>query len=210
MRRAICSWAVPPLGDVADLDGVAVVILAAGSSQRLGRPKQLMQLDGKPLVQHVVDAAAAAGVAEILVVLGHEGEAVGASLDMPAQGRVVANPSYASGQASSLRAGIRALDAATRRAVVLLGDQPRIDPQLIRAVAEHPGDICRASYRGVPGHPVAFDRSVWDALLTLDGDRGARDLIAAHPERVATVDVASDPPRDLDTEDDAKALGATG
>ena len=195
---------------MADLASVGAVILAAGSSRRLGRPKQLLTLDGKPLLQHVIDAAAAAGAAEIIVVLGHESRRVAESITMPSNGRVVINPAHATGQASSLRTGIMALGAAVRRAVVLLGDQPRVDAHVIRAVGVANGAICRASYRGVPGHPVAFDRELWGDLTAIDGDRGARDLIAARPEPVTAIDVDAEPPGDVDTDDDAVRIGARG
>ncbi len=192
---------------MADLSSVGVVILAAGSSRRLGRPKQLLEIDGTPLVRCVVDRALSAGVHEVIVVVGNRSADVAAAL-AGASVRTVLNPDYATGQASSLRVGVAALSEQVDRALILLGDQPHIPFEAIAGVAVGPGPIRRAHYRGVPAHPVAFDRAIWDDLVTLDGDRGARDLLAAHPEWVQIVEIDGPVPQDVDTEDDAQALGA--
>ena len=181
-------------------------MLAAGSSRRLGRPKQLLAIDGRPLLQHAVDAAAAAGVGEVVVVLGAAMDEIVAAVELPAGARVVANPDHASGQASSLRAGLDALGADVGRAVVLLGDQPRVPVEAIRAVAAAPGPIARAAYRGSPGHPVAFDRRVWPELRAVTGDRGARDVMARHPGWVTAVALDAPAPGDVDTEEDYRRL----
>lgn len=187
---------------------VGAIVLAAGSSRRLGRPKQLLVLDGKPLLQHVVDAAADAELAEIVVVLGHATRRIRAAITLPAGGRIVDNLEHAYGQSTSLRAGIEALGPRITRALVLLGDQPRIAPDAIRAVAAARGPICRANYRQGPGHPVSFARAIWPELVGLRGDSGARDLIAADPGRVHDVAIDRDRPTDIDTEADAREAGA--
>ena len=185
---------------------IAGVVLAAGTSSRLGRPKQLLPLQGKPLTQHVVDATIAAGLDEVVVVLGHAAEEVEAGLELPPPARAVVNPDYEAGQSSSLRTGLRALGPDVKAAVILLGDQPGIQFDVIRRVVrvyEDTGDpVVRASYEGKLGHPVLFDRKLWSELQQVEGDRGARDLLAAHPEWVATVEVKGDPPGDVDDWDD--------
>jgi molybdenum cofactor cytidylyltransferase len=191
---------------VADRSTVGAVILAAGSSRRLGRPKQLLLLEGKPLIGYVVDLALAAELGEIVVVLGHEHEAVRGALG--ASVRTVVNEDHAAGQGSSLRVGIEALGDRITRAVVLLGDQPHVPLDAVVAVSEGPGPIRRARYRGTFGHPVAFDRDWWGELTRIDGDRGARDLLTAQAALVQAVDVDVLVPRDVDTPEDAQALGA--
>lgn len=183
-----------------------VVVLAAGASRRLGRPKQLLELDGRPLLQHALDAASAASPAQIVVVLGHRSAEVSASIDLPAGAAVTVNPEYASGQASSLRVGVGALADGIGRAVIVLSDQPRVTGNAIRAVALAPGPIARATYGGVPGHPVAFDRELWPELAAVDGDRGARDLLVRHAARVTAVELGGEPPRDVDTDEDYRRL----
>ncbi len=122
---------------------ISGIVLAAGSSSRLGRPKQLLELAGKLVLQHVVDAAAAAPLDEILVVLGHSAGEVADRLALPAHGRVVLNPDHALGQSTSLQAGLRAAAPGADAAVVLLGDQPGIRPEAIR----HGGGLRAAQRR---------------------------------------------------------------
>ena len=195
---------------MADLDSVGVVILAAGSSRRLGRPKQLLDLDGKPLLQHVVDVAGLAGVGDLVVVLGHVADKVMGAIKLPPIARFVVNLDHVTGQASSLRAGLGALGPGIDRAVILLGDQPRIAVEAIRDVAVGPGPIRRTRYRDAPGHPIAFDRVVWDHLMAIDGDRGARDLMAAHPELIHDIARDAPLPSDVDTSADATEIGSSG
>jgi len=185
---------------------IAGVILAAGASARLGTPKQLLPLQSRPLLQHVVDAAAAAALNPIVVVLGHRASEIEDGLQLPDRARIVLNPDYMGGQATSLRAGLAALEADVRAAVILLGDQPRVSTAAIReAVATYErtgGPVIRTAYRGRPGHPVVLDRGVWPAVMAERGDRGAREVLAAHPEWIVTLEREEDPPIDVDTEED--------
>jgi len=189
---------------------ISGILLAGGTSSRLGRPKQLMELGGRPVLQHVVDAAAAAGLDELVVVLGHRAEDVAAALTLPATARAVVNPDYATGQASSMRTGLAAASPSSEAALLLLGDQPAMRPADIRAVVAAyragAGPVVQGSYRGTPGHPVLFDRSVWPDLLAVEGDRGARDVLKAHPDWVVRVDLDADLPADLDTMEDYERM----
>lgn len=194
-----------------NLASVGVIILAAGSSRRIGRPKQLLDLEGKPLLQHVIDAAEAAGVDEIVLVLGHMADAIAAAVTLPRNARVVVNPDHATGQASSLRVGLEALGGGIDRAVVVLGDQPRVRSEAIRAVAAAARPIARAVYAGEPSHPVAFDRSTWEELSSVVGDQGARALLAARAAEVCAVELGGAPPADVDTEAEyLRVRGALG
>ena len=187
-----------------------MVVLAAGSSRRLGRPKQLLDLDGRPILQHVIDAAAASDPEQIVVVLGHRAREIRAALTLPPGAIVAMNPDFATGQASSLRVGLDAVAESIARAVVLLGDQPSVTAEAIRAVGEAPGPIARATYGGAPSHPVAFDRVLWPELRAVDGDRGARDVILAHADDVTTVEIGGGPPGDVDTDEDYRRLTSKG
>ena len=184
----------------------AVVVLAAGASRRLGRPKQLLELDGRPLLQHALDAASAASPAQIVVVLGHLAPEIRASIDLPAGAAVTVNPEYATGQASSLRAGIDALGDAIGRAVIVLGDQPRVTGEAIRAVALAPGPIARATYGGVAGPPRGLRSR---ALAGAHGGRrrpGRAGLLVRHAAQVTAVELGGEPPSDVDTDEDYRRL----
>ena len=195
------------------------VVLAAGASTRLGRPKQLLPLAGRPLLQHVLDEAAASSLDEVILVLGHRAEEIRAALALPARrpDRVVVNPEHAAGQSGSLRLGLRSADPRATGAAILLGDQPGVTARLIDRVAAafRAGDapVARPVYaaggRRVLGHPVVLARRIWPEVERLGGDQGARTLLAAHPDWVLEVPVEGEPPADVDTwEDYERAVDA--
>ena len=189
---------------------ISGVILAAGRSARLGRPKQLLPLAGQPLLVHVLRHAAASALDEVILVLGHEAAAIAAAVGDWGQ-RLVLNPDHAAGQSTSLRAGLAALDPATNGALFLLGDQPQVGPTvidgLIAAHSARGGRIMVPRYGGQPGNPVLFARALFPELARVTGDEGARSVVRAHPNDVIHVDVGpGPPPRDVDTEEDYAAL----
>jgi CTP:molybdopterin cytidylyltransferase MocA len=156
---------------------VSGLVLAAGAGTRFGEAtKQLAPLRGKPLLQHAVDAMSA--VLPCVVVLGYEAETIRARVDLAAVDVVVCDE-WERGQAFSLRRGVEAL-AGADAAVVTLGDQPFITPQVIMGALDHLEgyDAVRVVYGGAPGHPVVLGRRVMDAVGELDGDAGARELLA--------------------------------
>lgn len=182
---------------------VTGIVLAAGTSSRLGRPKQLLDLAGKPVLQHVLETLRAAGVDEIVVVLGHRADEVAAALPAAAEARLAINPDFGSGQSTSFRTGLRAASDRSDAAVILLGDQPGVRAQTVMTVIEawkrKPAPAVQAAYEGVPGHPVLFDRSVWSELEQAEGDEGARGILADHPLWRTLVEVGGSPPLDIDT-----------
>lgn len=195
----------------ADTPTVSAVILAAGTSSRMGATKQLLPLRSAPLLQHAIDRASSAGLEEIVVVLGHAAEEIRAALTLPKGARTVVNPDYVSGQASSLRVGLAAVDSRSGAAVILLGDQPEIRPEAIRAVIERyretEGPVVRARYGDEPGHPVLFDRSIWEELAErVEGDRGAGPVLEEHPEWVVWAPIEGPSPAEIDTPADFRRL----
>lgn len=156
----------------------AGLILAAGAGTRFGGTKQLAALRGRPLLEHAIEAMLGAGLDRVVVVLGHEAERIRSSVSFGSAEVVIAS-GWASGQAASLRAGVRAVFDASA-VVITLGDQPFITSSVIAAsLDELPGhDAVRAFYDGKPGHPVVFGRPVMEAIGSLEGDVGAREVLA--------------------------------
>lgn len=202
-RRADASVANAELAEIAGL------VLAAGMSTRLGRPKQLLEIDGAPLVAHVVDRAVAGGLDPVIVVTGHDAPGVERALHTR-DVVIVDNPAYASGQSTSLAAGVRALEPSVDAVVILLSDQPTIDPLVIESLvdARRAGaPLAMAQYGTTPSHPVLFGRELFSDLLAIRGDEGARSVIRRHLAHLVLVDGgSSEPPPDVDTEDAYAAL----
>ena len=184
---------------------IGAVVLAAGEGSRFGGPKQLAELDGRPLLEHVLVAAAAVPALErIVVVLGARAEEIRERVELHGASVVVAED-WAEGQAASLRAGLTALDDVDG-ALILLGDQPGITPAAIEAVLSHFDGTraLRAVYDGAPGHPVVLPRALVPAALELQGNEGARELLEASGVRRIEVShlcepVDVDTPADLDS-----------
>jgi molybdenum cofactor cytidylyltransferase len=173
---------------------IAAVILAAGQSSRMGRHKLLLLLLGKPLLLHVVEAALAACVDEVVVVVGYQAAAV-RSLLAGYPVRLVENPDYQQGQSTSLRAGILALEPEVEAALFLLGDQPLVPATLLnRLIAVYRAeqrDVVVPTYAGQRGNPVLFSRALFPQLQAITGDQGGRSVLmtAQRDGRVATVAV---------------------
>jgi molybdenum cofactor cytidylyltransferase len=177
-----------------DSRNVAAVILAAGRSTRMGGPNKLLaELGGKALVRIVTEQALASKAKDVIVVTGHQAEQVEQAL----QGlkvKFVRNPDFASGLASSVKTGIAAAPESADGAVVCLGDMPLISSdiidRLIEAFAPDRGNLIAVPVSdGRRGNPVLWSRRFFNELMTLDGDIGARHLIAKHGEAVAEVPV---------------------
>jgi molybdenum cofactor cytidylyltransferase len=183
---------------------IAAVILAAGQSSRMGRNKLLLELAGKPLIAHVADHVLALGLPEIVVVLGHEADAVRRALgDRPL--RFVSAADYASGMSASLKAGLTALSPQIDAALVLLGDMPLVSAALLRRLigAYNPLEgraIVLPVHGGKRGNPVLWDRRFFAEMQALAGDVGARHLIGSYGEQVAEVTAETTAIfRDIDT-----------
>jgi CTP:molybdopterin cytidylyltransferase MocA len=185
---------------------IAGLVLAAGASERFGGRKQLAMLDGRPLLEHVLIAMEAAPLDRVAVVLGsHAAEVVDG---VPLHGaEVVICPDWHEGLGASLRAGVAAFDGADAVAVTL-GDQPRISAEAIaRVVSQRGADelAVRATYGGVPGHPVLLERTLLSRVGDLRGDAGASELMHGVPIREVACDGLGSPV-DVDTVEALEAL----
>jgi molybdenum cofactor cytidylyltransferase len=173
---------------------VAAIVLAAGRATRMGGPNKLLaDLNGKPLVRIVCEQALASHAASVTVVTGHQADEVMAALH-GLDVSFVHNPDFAEGLATSVKTGIAAVSPDAAGAVVCLGDMPLIDAQLldrlIDAFAPDQGALIAVPVNdGRRGNPVLWSRRFFAELMTLDGDIGARHLIARHAEAVVEVPV---------------------
>ncbi len=176
---------------------IAAIVLAAGRSTRMGAANKLLaEVDGKPMVRRVVEAALASRARPVLVVTGHgesEVRAALAGLDVA----FAANPHYTTGLSSSLKAGISAASGTADGALILLGDMPRIESgqidRLIEAFVEAEGDaIVVPTHQGRRGNPVLWPSAHFAEMLQLEGDAGAKRLMAVHARDVREVDLDTD------------------
>lgn len=190
---------------------VAVVILAAGGSRRLGRPKQLEVVGGAPLLVRAVRTAQQSGCGPVLVVTGAEEHAVRALLaEIGANVTVVANPQWSAGQATSVRAALQALPATVAAVIFAPVDQPFLEPLLFRRLVNAwrtGADLVAPLVEGeLRGAPALFDRSYWDELAALQGDVGGRRVLQAHHAGVIPVPAEAAWLYDIDSEEDLRAL----
>lgn len=189
-------------------------ILAAGMSRRLGRPKQLLIVEGRPLIAHVVERALASRLDAVTVVIGHEAGAVRRAIS-PYDVTMLFNPDYAEGQSTSLITGVNGVRAGTDGIVVLLADQPGVCEAtidaLISARRETRAPIIMTTYGDVRSHPVLFGAETFNELRGITGDQGARDVIRRYGDRVKVVaDGRTSPPADVDTEEAYVAMVRDG
>lgn len=171
----------------------------------MGRPKLLLPVEGVPMLRRVVDAALASRCLETVVVLGAD-EAVYRPLLDGLPVRVVHNPEYAHGLATSLRAGVAALSPESRAVVVLLADQPWIGPDVIDTLIETYREgghrIVASAYAGTVGVPALFDAALFLELLTLEGDAGARAVIERYARHGVAVPLPEARAGDVDVPED--------
>lgn len=166
---------------------VAGLVLAAGAGRRFGGPKAVVEIDGERLVDRAVRTLRDGGAHPAYVVSG--------AVPLDVEGAtVVANPGWADGIGSSLRAGLAALPDEVSAVVVVLVDQPGLSADAVARLvsrADGPRTVASATYDGVLGHPVALGRDHWAEVARLAvGERGARPFLAAHPELVTLVECA--------------------
>jgi len=182
---------------------IAGLVLAAGAGVRFGadESKLLAELDGRPVLEWAVRAVCdVAELERVVVVLGSRADEVLAGVDFGRAEPVVCDD-WSHGQSVSLVCGLRALAGASK-VVVTLGDEPLVSAEVVALLAAAEGGT-RALYRGRPGHPVVLGPAELQALISLRGDRGARDLLRGGPT-IEVGHICSG--RDVDTPDDLEAI----
>ncbi len=198
---------------------IAGVLLAAGEARRFRKAagaqgpvtKLVAHHAGKPLVRHVAEAALAAGLSPLIVVTGHAQDAVSEALHSLAF-TAVHNAAYASGMASSLKAGLAAVPADAPAAIVLLGDMPLVSAALIAQLTEAFEQRPRALavvpvHEGVRGNPVLLSRALFAQIMELTGDAGARQVLRGRDADIIEIAVNEPAARiDIDTPDALRDL----
>jgi molybdenum cofactor cytidylyltransferase len=186
---------------------VAGLVLGAGGSSRLGQPKQLLAYGDGTLLGHVVGVARDCGFEQTIVAIGGAADEVRQRVDLDGT-EVVANRDYGEGCASSIVAALAVVDPRTDVLVLMLGDQPGVSARTVAKLVAGRGGaplaVCR--YEDGRGHPIAFGREMFGALSELHGDRGVWRLLDRGGGDVVEVAVAGPIPRDVDTEEDYRAV----
>ncbi|MGI8689597.1 MAG: nucleotidyltransferase family protein [Thermomicrobiales bacterium] len=190
---------------------VAAVVLAAGASTRLGQPKQLAPIGGRPALAYTLDALRASSVDRVVLVLGHSADEIAAALDLT-DITVVHNDAYAEGQSTSVLAGVKALGDDVAAALMVVGDQPLLAPTvvdtIVRAYEQTGGPFIVPVYAGEWGNPVLLARATWPLLDNLKGDTGARPILRKHMDMVLEVPVPGSLLDDIDTPEDYARIRA--
>jgi molybdenum cofactor cytidylyltransferase len=174
----------------------AGIILAAGESIRFGKPKQLLKLHNKYLIEWVLDAALGSRLKHILLVLGHEHQMISQALGEKARHprlQLVINHQYSQGQSVSIRTGVLKIRDGYPSAMFLLGDQPLIESEtidyLLNQFWSSDKDICVPVHQGKRGNPAIFSQKFYSQLQKIQGDKGGRNIIERYPNRVLEVEI---------------------
>ncbi len=168
-----------------------IIILAAGSSSRLGKPKQNLVYKGQTLPQRAIATAAASVCMPVIVVLGANEEVIKPTIENDTI-NIIHNPDWQEGMASSIRSGINALQKMEPKAdsvILMLCDQPFVDAILLAQLVQKKSTkgIIASAYDDTTGAPVLFDAAYFDELLSLKGHEGAKKLLLKYPDNVVTV-----------------------
>jgi molybdenum cofactor cytidylyltransferase len=188
---------------------VTGLVLAAGGSERLGQPKQLLPYRSGTLLDHVLETARACSFGQLLCVVGGGADDVRAGVDLSGL-EVVENRNFGEGCCSSIAAALSAVDPRADVLVLMLADQPGVHADSIAQLLAGRGTapLAACAYNDGRGHPLAFGRAMFEELASLHGDKGVWKLLDRHASEVADVPVAGPIPRDVDTWEDYMAVQA--
>ncbi len=189
---------------------IAAVVLAGGSSARMGKTKQTLPVGGVAMLERVLRTLRQSDVGEVVVVLGDRADEVRRKVSFMRE-KVVLNPRYADGLSGSLKTGVRSVDPRAEAAIIVLGDQPLVTRQTIDAMVEayrrSRAPVVAPFYRGRRGNPVLFDRSLFPELLKMEGDVGAKSVVDSNASRLLRVEVDDRGVLiDVDTPEDYEAI----
>lgn len=185
--------------------GVAAIVLAAGSSTRMGRNKLLLEVEGETLVRRVVRAACSAGLDRVVVVLGHEEARVRAQLE-GLSCEMVVNPDHARGAGTSVHTGVRHVASDAAAVVIVLADMPRVSAAMIAALVDRyrttRAPVVFSRYGDLQAPPTLYDRALFGELLAIDDDRGGKPVVLRHQAEAEAVVWPESALHDIDSPDD--------
>lgn len=187
---------------------ISAIVLAAGESKRMGRTKQLLDWEGRTILQRVLENLGRSRVDEVILVLGHEAERILQTLDTH-KVKVVINENYKEGMITSIQQGLINLNEKVEAFFIVLADQPAVGPEIFdrlidefRQVSPQKGIVLPA-FHGRKGHPALFGEKYKKEALHIEGDVGFRQVLQEHPEEILTVEMDTDSIlQDIDTPDD--------
>ena len=191
-------------------DLVSAILLAAGESKRMGKPKQLMPLGSSTILEQAMDNLLSSQITEVVVVLGHRTEEM-IKLIANRPVKIAINPIYHQGMGTSIVTGLKLIDNRTQAVMLTLADQPLVDSKTINKLIEefynHNKGIAVPAYQGMRGHPIIFSIKYKTELLRLTGDMGGKQIIKHHPDDVLEVAVDSESVNiDIDNINDYQSL----
>jgi molybdenum cofactor cytidylyltransferase len=175
---------------------IAAVLLAAGTSSRMGEAKQLLPLGNSTVLEQTLNNLQSSKVEEIILVLGASAETIQQQISLAAfkNFKMVINPDYHQGMSTSLRAGLSATDPTIDAAFIVLADQPFVKPETLNQIIDHyrnsEARIVIPTHNGNRGNPVLLDRSIFPEVMELKGDTGFRAIFGQHQEEIAKIEVA--------------------
>ncbi len=189
----------------------AIIILAAGSSSRLGHPKQLVEFEGKSLLRRTIETALDCGCKKLVTVLGANSDLIKPALNYPSI-TIVENRAWQEGMGSSIAKGVEALKNSfedLKAILILVCDQPYLDASLLQTlITTHQNQQClivASSYKGTFGVPALFDQTLFSALLNLKGQKGAKRLMKSNHDKLITIPFLKGH-IDIDTQEDVEKL----
>jgi molybdenum cofactor cytidylyltransferase len=169
---------------------ISAIVLAAGKSERMGRPKALLPFRGRTFLENILDAISRTSIEDTFVVVGHHREEIERTLQLPS---VVFNPDYEQGMITSFQAGIRALSWDASGAFLFLVDHPVVEPGTIEAMIMNlaPNRIVLPTFESRRGHPVLFSSEILEEILALPSSAGANTVVRKNPARIVEVPVST-------------------
>ena len=187
--------------------GISAIVIAAGKSERMGRPKALLPLRGRTFIENILDAISRSPVEDTIIVVGHHRDEIERHIRTSA--RIVFNSDYEQGMITSIQTGIRSLLVATSGALLFLVDHPLVDSECIHLLVANaaPDRIVVPTFGGRRGHPVLFGATILQEVLALNTSEGANIVVRRDPSRIVQVSVSSPGVLvDVDTPEDFRKL----